>query len=85
MAEIDLENPGTLTATFGMLPLVLIPGPGAEVYRGLGAVIVGGILVSHVFTLILIPAMLRLGERPRARLEAPITPAAPYEPARAAA
>src|SRR5436305_2226639 len=75
----------TLTATFGMLPLVLIPGPGAEVYRGLGAVIVGGILVSHVFTLILIPAMLRLGERPRARLEAPITPATPYRPPRAAA
>ena len=54
----------TLTAIFGMLPLVLVPGPGAEIYRGLGAVIVGGILVSHVFTLILMPAMLRLGEQP---------------------
>ena len=37
----------TLTAIFGMLPLVLVPGPGAEIYRGLGAVIVGGMLVSH--------------------------------------
>ena len=54
----------TLTAIFGMLPLVLVPGPGAEIYRGLGAVIVGGILVSHVFTLVLMPAMLRLGEKP---------------------
>src|SRR5256885_5135727 len=52
----------TLTAIFGMLPLVVIPGAGAEIYRGLGAVIVGGILISHIFTLILIPAMLRLGE-----------------------
>jgi multidrug efflux pump subunit AcrB len=65
----------TLTAVFGMLPLVLIPGPGAEIYRGLGAVIVGGCLVSHVFTLILMPAMLRLGEAPVALRQAPFTPA----------
>ncbi len=52
----------TLTAIFGMLPLVVIPGSGSEIYRGLGAVIVGGCLISHVFTLILIPAMLRIGE-----------------------
>src|ERR1700760_5046624 len=53
----------TLTAIFGMLPLVLVPGPGTEIYRGLGAVIVGGILVSHVFTLVLMPALLRMGEK----------------------
>jgi multidrug efflux pump subunit AcrB len=64
----------TLTAIFGMLPLVLVPGPGAEIYRGLGAVIVGGILVSHVFTLVLMPAMLRLGERPVELQLAPTTP-----------
>jgi multidrug efflux pump subunit AcrB len=65
----------TLTAIFGMLPLVVVPGAGAEIYRGLGAVIVGGILVSHVFTLILMPAMLRLGERPALAKRAPATPA----------
>jgi multidrug efflux pump subunit AcrB len=65
----------TLTAVFGMLPLVLIPGPGAEIYRGLGAVIVGGILVSHVFTIVLMPAFLRLGEKPVALSQAPMTPA----------
>jgi multidrug efflux pump subunit AcrB len=65
----------TLTAVFGMLPLVLVPGPGAEIYRGLGAVIVGGILVSHVFTLVLMPALLRLGEHPLALSQAPMTPA----------
>jgi multidrug efflux pump subunit AcrB len=75
----------TLTAIFGMLPLVLVPGPGAEIYRGLGAVIVGGILISHVFTLILIPAMLRLGEKPLALREAPLTPAETLRPTRAAA
>lgn len=64
----------TLTAIFGMLPLVLIPGPGAEIYRGLGAVIVGGILISHVFTLVLMPAMLRLGEKPAVVRAAPGTP-----------
>ena len=65
-----------------MLPLVIVPGPGAEIYRGLGAVIVGGILVSHVFTLILIPAMLRLGEKPMAMREVPVTPATPATPFR---
>ena len=64
----------TLTAVFGMLPLVLIPGPGAEIYRGLGAVIVGGILVSHVFTLVLVPAMLRLGEKAQALRQASPSP-----------
>ncbi|HEV2561223.1 MAG TPA: efflux RND transporter permease subunit [Rhizomicrobium sp.] len=64
----------TLTAIFGMLPLVLVPGAGAEIYRGLGAVIVGGILISHIFTLILMPAMLRLGEKPAAMRQAPIPP-----------
>ena len=61
----------TLTAVFGMLPLVVIPGAGAEIYRGLGAVIVGGILISHIFTLILIPAMLRLGETSSMQSEEP--------------
>jgi multidrug efflux pump subunit AcrB len=73
----------TLTAIFGMLPLVIIPGSGAEIYRGLGAVIVGGILVSHVFTLILIPAMLRLGEAPLAMRQAPVTPVLPPQKAAA--
>jgi multidrug efflux pump subunit AcrB len=52
----------TLTSLFGMLPLLLIPGPGSEVYRGLAAVIVGGMSVSTVFTLIYLPSLLRSGE-----------------------
>ena len=52
----------TLTTLFGMLPLVLIPGAGTELYRGLAAAIVGGLAVSTLFTLILLPSLLRLGE-----------------------
>jgi multidrug efflux pump subunit AcrB len=74
----------TLTAVMGLLPLVLVPGPGAEIYRGLGAVIVGGLLVSHLFTLVLMPAMLRLGEKNVAERKAPITPANPHSTLEAA-
>ncbi len=52
----------TLTSIFGMLPLLLIPGPGSEVYQGLAAVIVGGMSVSTIFTLVFLPSLLRLGE-----------------------
>jgi multidrug efflux pump subunit AcrB len=69
----------TLTAVFGMLPLVVIPGAGADIYRGLASVIVGGILISHIFTVILIPAMLRLGERPVVVTREPVTPPKPRE------
>jgi multidrug efflux pump subunit AcrB len=52
----------TLTSIGGMLPLLLMPGAGTELYRGMAAVIVGGMSVSTVFTLILLPALLRIGE-----------------------
>jgi len=45
----------TMTSSLGMLPLVVIPGAGSELYRGLGAVVVGGLLVSTVITLVLTP------------------------------
>ncbi|MEO1715486.1 MAG: efflux RND transporter permease subunit [Planctomycetota bacterium] len=50
----------TMTSVGGMLPLVLVPGAGSEMYRGLGSVVVGGLLVSTVFTLVLVPLMLGL-------------------------
>ena len=55
----------TLTSIFGMLPLLLNPGAGTELYRGLAAVIVGGMCVSTVFTLLLLPSFLRIGEGSR--------------------
>jgi HAE1 family hydrophobic/amphiphilic exporter-1 len=50
----------TLTSVGGMLPLVLLPGSGSELYRGLGAVVVGGLVVSTIFTMFLVPAVLSL-------------------------
>jgi len=50
----------TMTTVLGLMPLVLFPGAGSELYRGLGAVVLGGLLVSTVFTLILVPALFSL-------------------------
>ncbi len=50
----------TLTSVFGMMPLVLVPGAGSELYRGLGSVVVGGLSLSAVLTLLIIPALLSL-------------------------
>lgn len=50
----------TLTTLGGGLPLVIAPGAGSEMYRGLGAVICGGLLVSTVFTVLLVPLVLGL-------------------------
>jgi multidrug efflux pump subunit AcrB len=52
----------TLTAVLGMLPLIFMPGLGAEIYRGLAAVVAGGMVVGTVFTWVLMPSLLRLGE-----------------------
>jgi HAE1 family hydrophobic/amphiphilic exporter-1 len=56
------------TSVFGMLPLVLFPGAGSELYRGLGGVVVGGLVVSTVFTLFLVPALFSLSLDIRAGL-----------------
>ena len=50
----------TLTTVLGLLPLVLFPGAGSELYRGLGAVLLGGMFVSTVVTLVLVPLLLGL-------------------------
>ena len=81
----------TLTSVFGMLPLVLVPGAGSELYRGLGSVVIGGLMLSAILTLLLIPPMLtmvvgtlegrrRVGFRRGAAKPGPYGPARP-EPA----
>lgn len=52
----------TLTSIMGMLPLVMFPGAGSDIYRGMAATIVGGMAVSTLFTLILLPSLLRFKE-----------------------
>ncbi len=49
-----------MTSAGAMLPLVLMPGSGSELYRGLGSVVVGGLFVSALFTLLLVPLLLSL-------------------------
>ena len=50
----------TLTSVMGMLPLIVFPGAGSELYRGLGAVVVGGLAMSAFLTLLTVPPLLRL-------------------------
>jgi HAE1 family hydrophobic/amphiphilic exporter-1 len=45
----------TMTSTLGMLPLVVLPGAGSELYRGLGSVVIGGLVFSTIFTLFVTP------------------------------
>lgn len=46
------------TSIIGLMPLVLATGAGSELYRGIGSVILGGLALSTVFTLFVIPALL---------------------------
>lgn len=50
----------TLTSLFGMLPLVLFPGAGSELYRGLGTVVLGGLALSAILTLVVLPPLMGL-------------------------
>lgn len=56
----------TATTLMGMAPLILAPGEGAQIYRGLATVIFGGMMFSTIFTLVLMPAMLQLGAAKKA-------------------
>jgi multidrug efflux pump subunit AcrB len=50
----------TLTGALGALPMVFNPGPASTIYRGLAAVNVAGVIVSMVFSIVLLPSLLRL-------------------------
>jgi multidrug efflux pump subunit AcrB len=51
----------TATTVAGMLPLLVLPVTGSEMYRGLAAALVGGMVFSGVFTLVLLPTLLQVG------------------------
>jgi len=64
----------TLTSVFGMLPLVVFPGAGSELYRGLGSVVLGGLALSAVLTLLTVPPLMSLAAgvvKPRGRAAEP--------------
>ncbi|MFW2365034.1 MAG: efflux RND transporter permease subunit, partial [Desulforhopalus sp.] len=46
------------TSVLAMSPLVVSTGSGSELYRGLGSILLGGLAVSTMFTLFVIPALL---------------------------
>ena len=48
----------TMTSLFGLLPLVIFPGAGSELYRGIGVVVFGGLGLSTIATLFIVPVML---------------------------
>ena len=60
----------TATTIFGLAPLVLIPGEGTELYRGVGIIVLCGLLFSTVISLTFLPALLVsvLGIKPRFNL-----------------
>ncbi|EMS77437.1 efflux RND transporter permease subunit [Desulfotignum phosphitoxidans] len=55
----------SLTTIFGMLPLALSRGEGSEIWNALGITVIGGLLVSGLVTLILVPLMYSLVHRSR--------------------
>lgn len=61
-----------LTGVLGALPMAVNPGPGAVIYRGLAAVSVGGVALSLLFTVVLVPALMRLGDGLSLRRPAPL-------------
>ena len=48
----------TATTIFGLAPLVLVPGEGTELYRGVGVIVLCGIFVSTLLSLSFLPALL---------------------------
>ncbi|ABI76021.1 AcrB/AcrD/AcrF family protein [Hyphomonas neptunium ATCC 15444] len=47
----------SVTTIVGLLPLVLVPGAGSELYRGVGAIVLFGILGMIVVTLTFLPSL----------------------------
>ena len=50
----------TATSLAGLLPMVIFSGSGSELYRGVGAIVLGGLLLSTVFTLFVVPTAFTL-------------------------
>jgi HAE1 family hydrophobic/amphiphilic exporter-1 len=50
----------TLTSLFGLVPLVIFPGAGSELYRGIGVVVFGGLSLSTLATLIIVPPLMAI-------------------------
>ncbi|MFQ5450701.1 MAG: efflux RND transporter permease subunit [Nitrospinaceae bacterium] len=49
-----------ISSVFGMFPLAFGEGAGTELYRGMGTALIGGLSVSTIFTLFLVPVLVSL-------------------------
>lgn len=47
-------------SVYGPSPLVLIPGEGTELYRGLGVIVLFGLVGTAIVTLTFLPALIML-------------------------
>jgi multidrug efflux pump subunit AcrB len=47
-----------ITTLFGLAPLVFLPGEGTELYRGVGVIVLTGLLFATLVTLTFLPALL---------------------------
>ena len=56
------------TTLFGLSPLVIFSGSGSELYRGIGSVVLGGLFVSTIFTLFIVPALFSLSMEAKEKL-----------------
>ena len=70
----------TFAMVFGMLPLALALGEGAEIQAGMGRAIIGGVITSTLLTLVVVPVLYAMfegvKERRRARRQARLAGAA---------
>ena len=57
----------TVTSLAGLLLMLLFPGAGAELYRGVGAIVLGGLALSSVLTLFVVPSLFTILWSARAR------------------
>ncbi|RZB37487.1 MAG: hypothetical protein SRB2_01031 [Desulfobacteraceae bacterium Eth-SRB2] len=55
----------SLTTIFGMIPLALSRGEGSEIWNALGITVIGGLLISGIVTLILVPIVYYMVHKPR--------------------
>ncbi len=71
------------TTVFGIAPLVFIPGAGTELYRGVGAIVLFGLLFATLVTIVFLPPLLvlLLETLARIRRRAPRRSPAQAEPA----
>jgi HAE1 family hydrophobic/amphiphilic exporter-1 len=53
----------TLTTIFGMLPLAVAPGEGSETWQPMAIAVIGGLSLSTLVTLVLIPVLYSIWER----------------------